>query len=170
MLRSKRLFLAAAAALAALTAPGAQACDDRAAAPPKPPAKESAKATAVTPPASAARPGAAPASTPALPRMVVTRDKETGRLRMATPGEIEAMSGSAQPQLLSTPEEPVAVTLPDGSKYLDLTGRYFSMAVARKGPDGKVVEKCVGSEKEKAEFLLGSAPAPPKPAVHADEK
>ncbi len=103
--------------------------------------------------------------------MVVTRDKETGQLRAATPEEIRALTAGPRATLLSTTESPVLTTLPDGTKSLDLGDRYFSMAVAKKGTDGRIQQRCVGSEKEEAGFLSAAAPAAPaKPVGTADEK
>jgi len=104
--------------------------------------------------------------------MVVTRDKETGQLRAATPEEIRALTAAPRATLLSTTGSPLLTTLPDGTKSLALTDRYFSMAVAKKGTDGRVEERCVGSDKEKSEFLstAGPVPAPARPVGTADEK
>lgn len=155
---SRALSLAVLAISAVLLTPSTQACDDQvAAAAPKAP--ESPK-----PPAPAA-------GAQVLPRMVVTRDKETGRLRAATADEIRTLAASPRAALLSAAESPVVTTLPDGTKLVDLTDRYFSMAVAKKGADGTIRQRCVESEKERSEFLSAAAPAAPaKPVGTADEK
>lgn len=167
---SGRLAFGILALSAALLTPSAQACDDAAAArpaSPNVPAPPDAKTTATDTKSS---PSAVPTRGPALPRVVVTRDKESGQIRLATPQEIRALAAAPRATILSTAGSPILTTLPDGTKSLALTDRYFSMAVAKKGTDGRVEERCVGSEKEKLGFLSAVPADPAKPTGAVDEK
>jgi hypothetical protein len=174
---SHRLFLAFVAVSALLLNPSARGCGDETSSASKSeakdPAEPGAKVTAKGDPKSPEPAKAAPpaARTLALPRMIVTRDRETGRIRAATAEEIRTLSAAPKATSIRSTESLPVVTLPDGSKVVDLTDRYFSMAVAKKGPDGKVRERCVESDREKSEFLSGAAlAAPAPPAAVADEK
>jgi len=174
---SRSFSFAVLAVSALLLNPSALGCDDEVSSALKREAKDpAAKRTAVTAKAASksAEPtgSAAPAAgTLALPRMVVTRDSETGRIRTATAEEIRALSATPKATSLRSTESQPVVTLPDGSKVVDLTDRYFSMAVAKKGTGGKILQRCVESDREKSEFLSAGPPAAPaQPAAAADEK
>jgi hypothetical protein len=108
--------------------------------------------------AAAAKPAAAGEA-----NMVVTRDPETGELRPATAAEREKLLGRRP---LATREHKV-VTLPDGTKMVELGEDAMSYAVARRNPDGTVSRTCV----EGAEAAAAARkPKAATPAPRAEER
>ncbi len=92
--------------------------------------------------------------------MVVTRDPETGELRNATAEERAKLFAGRAPQ--AAPAAPRVVTLPDGTKMVELGEDSMSYAVATKTPDGSVKQRCVHGAQaaEKARTAPTPAPAP----------
>lgn len=135
------------------------------AAPARPAAPESPAATASADPYAAAG-------------MIVGKDPVTGRIGKPTPeqrAEIERSAPLASPALDRSGEGLTVVHRPDGSKMVDLQGRFQEYTVVRIGPDGRKSQVCVqGPEVEAA--LAGSpaaetevAPAP-SAAPKAEER
>ncbi len=87
----------------------------------------------------------------------VAVDKQTGKLRQPTAEEAKQLIDGLTPLLNDSPEGLTAVHRNDGSVFVDLQGRFMSVAVAKIGADGKVEEKCVTSVAEVKEFLSGEA-------------
>lgn len=116
----------------------------------------SARSAAPEPPAATA--GADPH---AAAGMIVGKDPVTGRIGKPTPeqrAEIERSAPLASPALDRSGEGLTVVHRPDGSKMVDLQGRFQEYTVVRIGPDGKKTQVCVqGPEVEAA--LAGSPAA-----------
>jgi hypothetical protein len=74
----------------------------------------------------------------AVPRMVVTIDRDTGRLRPATPAERAALAASGRRVLERTGEATVIETKPDGSLHARLGPEFFRWSVASINPDGTI--------------------------------
>ena len=105
---------------------------------------------------------AAPKPAAGTANMIVTKDPETGELRPATPAEREKLLGR---QPLVAPEHKV-VTLPDGSKMVELGEADMSYAVATKNADGTVSQSCVHGAQTAAKAVASppsSAAPPPAP-------
>jgi hypothetical protein len=84
----------------------------------------------------------------AAPRMVVTIDRETGRLRPATAEERAALAAAGGRQVLARTGEATQVeTRADGSKRARLGPEFFKWAVARVKADGTVRYDCVPAGK-----------------------
>jgi hypothetical protein len=120
----KSMKLIAVVAAAFLAAPGALAGDS--------------KQAASRGEASKAAPAAEPAGKVA-PRMVVTRDRETGQLRPATAEERAALAAAAGHRVLSRTGEATTVeTLPSGRTHARLGPEYIHWSHARVNADGTV--------------------------------
>jgi len=91
--------------------------------------------------------------------IIVTKDAETGELRPATPAEREKLLGR---QPLAAREHQV-VTLPDGSKMVELGEADMSYAVATRNADGTVSQSCVHGA-QTAETAVASPPSSTAPA------
>ncbi len=72
------------------------------------------------------------------PGLVVTIDRETGRLRPATPAERAALAASGRRVLGRTGEATLVETRADGSKHARLGPEFFRWSVARVNPDGTI--------------------------------
>ena len=131
--------------------------------------------SAATEPAPAPAPASANAvAGPAMPYgsagMVVGIDPETGKLGLPSKADRAALERAANlsPALDRSEAGLVVVHKPDGSRMIDLKGRFQNYMVVRLTPDGRKTESCVeGPEVEKA--LEGAAtpsadPEPPPPS------
>jgi hypothetical protein len=78
------------------------------------------------------------ASGKTVPRMVVTVDRETGRLRPATAKERAALAASGRKVLGRTGEATAVEVRPDGSLHARLGPEFFRWSVARANPDGSL--------------------------------
>lgn len=108
-------------------------------------------------PASARAPAPAPPSPAASSGAMVGIDPETGMLGMPSP-EFRARA-SLSPALDRSMTGLTVVIRPDGSKHVDLQGRFQEYTVLRLTPDGREVEACVqGPDVDAA--LSKAAPAP----------
>jgi len=87
----------------------------------------------------------------------VAVDKQTGKLRQPTPEEAKQLIDGLTPLVNDSTEGLTAVRRDDGSLFIDLQGRFMSVAVAKAGGDGKVEEKCVTNVAEAKEFLKDDA-------------
>lgn len=108
-----------------------------------------------------AKPTAAKAGAPGGANMIVTKDPETGALRPATAAEIEKLLGPGPRPLVA--REHQVVTLPDGSKMIELGEADMSYAVATKNADGTVSRGCVHG----AEAAAKAVASPPSSAAPA---
>ncbi len=94
----------------------------------------------------------------------VSVDANSGKLRQPTPEEVQKLTESMT--MNDSVDGLTAVTLPDGGTMVDLQGRFQSVAVVKKNPDGTLAQACVESKKE-AEDFLNSKPATKKDAAPA---
>ena len=62
--------------------------------------------------------------------------------------DVERMVESVAPRVSRSTEGLPIQVRPDGTRAIDLRGRYHHVAVARKQADGSVVRMCVASEPE----------------------
>jgi hypothetical protein len=92
--------------------------------------------------------------------MIVAKDPVTGELRPATAAEREQLLGRRP---LVSPERTV-VTLPDGSVMVELGDADMSYALATRGPDGKITQRCVHGDAEARKAAATPAAATTKPA------
>ncbi len=102
-------------------------------------------ATKAAPACDSSKPAAA-AESPgkAAPRMVVTIDRGTGRIRPATAAERAALSAAGGRHVLArTGEATLVETRPDGSTHARLGPEFFHWSVARVKADGTVSYDCV---------------------------
>jgi hypothetical protein len=105
------------------------------------------------------KPPAAKAGASGAANMIVTKDPETGELRPATAAEIEKLLG---PKPLVAREH-LVVTLPDGSKMVELGEADMSYAVTTKNADGTFSQGCVHGA-EAAAKAVASRPSSAAPA------
>jgi hypothetical protein len=82
------------------------------------------------------------ASAPGSAGMIVGLDPETGELGMPTPEQLQELKLAEDPMNWSD-EGLVVEVHPDGSKSIDVKGRFTEYSVVRMGPDGKLVFDCV---------------------------
>lgn len=86
----------------------------------------------------------------------------SGKLRQPTPEEVQALTESLT--LNDSVEGLTTKKVANGATAVDLQGRFQSVAIAKKNPDGSISESCVQSKKE-AEDFLNSKPAAKKDAA-----
>lgn len=73
--------------------------------------------------------------------------------RNMSPEELQQLESAIAPALSQSAEGLVVKDGPDGSKYVNLEGRFQSVAIAKVGSDGKVQTQCVTNMNEAQEFL-----------------
>ncbi len=98
---------------------------------------------------------AKPAASSGSSSLRVARDPETGALRPLTPEETRRLLGRRP--LAKT--QPQVVTLPDGTRMMQLGPEHALLSVARKNPDGTITTSCIHGTDE-ARAFLEAAPAP----------
>lgn len=82
------------------------------------------------------------ASAPGSAGMIVGFDPETNQLGMPTAEQLQELKLLENPKNWS--DEGLVVEIrPDGSKSIDVQGRFMEYTVVRMGPDGKLVYDCV---------------------------
>jgi hypothetical protein len=91
----------------------------------------------------------------------VAVDANSGKLRQPTAQEVQQLTESLT--LNDSVEGLTPTTTPDGGMMVDLQGRFQSVAIAKKNPDGSLAQACVESSKQAADFLK-SKPAEKKDA------
>ncbi len=92
-------------------------------------------------------------------------DPATGKLRAPSPEEARAMAASLERIFSQSTQGLQAEQQADGTLKLDLRGRFMSVSLARRSPDGSVATDCTNSLQH-ALTWLGAAPAPqPRPAL-----
>lgn len=100
----------------------------------------------------------------------VAVDANSGKLRQPTAAEVQQLTES-----LATNDSVEGLTptmTPDGGMMVDLQGRFQSIAIAKKNPDGSLAQACVESSKQAEDFLKSKtaekkAPAASKQAAPA---
>ncbi|HVG20551.1 MAG TPA: hypothetical protein VNI02_15990 [Blastocatellia bacterium] len=80
-------------------------------------------------------------------------DAKTGKLRMPTPGEVSEMIASLRSLTNRSSEGLTATTHPDGTRQVNLKGRFNSVVVARANADGTMETRCVSTLDEATAFL-----------------
>ena len=91
-------------------------------------------------------------------------DSNSGKLRQPTPEEVQALTESMT--MNDSVEGLTTKKVANGGTAVDLQGRFQSVAIAKKNPDGSIAESCVQSKKE-AEDFLNSKPAAKNDAAKA---
>ena len=76
-----------------------------------------------------------------------------------TAEELNELEAAIAPSLSQSAEGLVMKDGPEGSKYIDLQGRFQSVAIAKVGSDGKVQTQCVTNMDEAKSFLEKDKPA-----------
>jgi hypothetical protein len=105
------------------------------------------------------------AATASAQTAATSREGKTAvEVRNPTPAELKKLADQ-MPTTNEDDSDLTVVTLKDGTKYVDLKGKFQSLAVAKKNDDGTVSVKCVESEKEKAAFLNSKTKAQTKRAT-----
>lgn len=109
------------------------------------------------PEANAPSAGSAPIRT--AESMVVVRDKETGRLRKATPEEVEKLHASGRnAPVARVPVEPYEVrSRAPGSRAMAMGDAGMSYSVVRRNAKGGLDEACVTGDEAAAKFMAGAA-------------
>lgn len=92
----------------------------------------------------------------------VAVDANSGKLRQPTPEEVQKLTESLT--MNDSVEGLTPRTLSNGGTAVDLQGRFQSVAIAKKNPDGSISQSCVENKKE-AEDFLNSKPAAKKAAI-----
>ncbi len=92
----------------------------------------------------------------------VAVDANSGKLRQPTPEEVQKLTESLT--MNDSVEGLTPRTLSNGGTAVDLQGRFQSVAIAKKNPDGSISQSCVESKKQ-AEDFLNSKPAAKKDAI-----
>lgn len=80
-------------------------------------------------------------------------DAKTGKLRMPTPEEVSQMIASLSSLTNRSTDGLTATTHPDGTRQVNLKGRFNSVVVARANADGTMETRCVTTMDEATEFL-----------------
>jgi hypothetical protein len=83
----------------------------------------------------------------------ITIDAKTGRLRKPTPEETKELVDSLRSLTNRSSKGLTAVTRPDGTRQVNLQGRFGNAVIARPNPDGTMETRCVTTFEEAAEFL-----------------
>lgn len=98
----------------------------------------------------------------------VSIDPATGKLRAPSPEEARAMTASLERIFRQSTQGLQAEQRSDGSLKLDLEGRFLSVSLGRRNPDGSVTTDCTNSLQHALKWL-GAAPAPqPRPALERE--
>jgi len=95
--------------------------------------------------------------------MKAYKDQETGKLRKATPEELQEEAQSTP--RANDPAGASVVVTPGGRKSATLDESFMSYAVVRKGTDGKLDTMCVTGESQAQQALKGALT--PKEHGHA---
>ena len=104
----------------------------------------------------------APSAAAATPRttesMVVVRDKETGKLRRATPEEVEKLhaSGRNAPAARASVEPYEVRSRVPGSRAMAMGDAGMSYSVVRRNAKGGLDEACVTGDEAVAKFMSGA--------------
>ena len=93
------------------------------------------------------------------------KDKDTGRLRPATPEELEAIAAETPAAAQQPDTQGTFVQLSSGAIMMDLGESAMSYSVVRKGADGRVDMQCVTGAEAASKAM--SAKLAPKEHNHA---
>jgi hypothetical protein len=80
---------------------------------------------------------------PAVPKVIVAIDPQTGRLRAPTPEERRALMEKSRRSLALFAGRTVVETDPDGRKRAHLGPEFFRWSLVRKNPDGTLTFDCL---------------------------
>ena len=80
-------------------------------------------------------------------------DSETGGLRGLSTEEARVLVESLIGTLNQSDAGLTPAVLPSGARIVNLDGRFESAALAKMGPDGKIVTECVTTKEEAERFL-----------------
>jgi hypothetical protein len=83
----------------------------------------------------------------------IVKDQATGQVRMPTQSEVDAMVAQISSLTNSSTDGLQAKTLANGTKQLNLQGRFQEVVIARANTDGTMETRCVSSVEEAAAFL-----------------
>lgn len=99
-------------------------------------------------------------------------DSETGDLRGLTTDEARALIENLIGTLNHSDAGLTPTVLPSGARIVNLDGRFEAAALAKTGPDGKVVTECVTTKDEAERFLTDTPVSTPAttPTVPALEE
>jgi hypothetical protein len=95
-------------------------------------------------------------------------DPQTGDIQPLTPQEAEKLAAGLKPMLNRSTEGLTPMQHADGSKTVDLQGRFRNVTVARVNKDGSVTQSCVDNPRAAGAFfgidpkLIESAPDQPR--------
>jgi hypothetical protein len=101
-------------------------------------------------------------STPAhsvVAGQTVAIDKATGKLRQPTPEEAKVLAAGIAKLTSRSTDGLVVKHHPNGSKSIDLQGRFQSVSVAKVDANGNVDETCVTNTKQAEDFLTAKLAA-----------
>lgn len=83
----------------------------------------------------------------------IVLDKTTHQVRLPNDAELQAMVDQISSLTNRSTEGLQAKTRPDGTKQINLQGRFNEVVIARANPDGTMETRCVESIEEAAAFL-----------------
>ena len=83
----------------------------------------------------------------------IVLDQATKQVRMPTDSEVAAMVAQISTLTNTSTDGLKAVTLANGTKQLNLQGRFQEVVIARANADGTMETRCVSSMEEAAAFL-----------------
>ena len=83
----------------------------------------------------------------------IVLDQATKQVRMPTDSEVQAMVASISSLTNRSTEGLQAKTLANGTKQLNLQGRFQEVVISRANADGTMETRCVESMEEAAAFL-----------------
>ena len=93
-------------------------------------------------------------STTTAESMVVVRDKDTGRLRHATPEEMEKLIASGRnAEAARAPVEPREIRARPGQRAMALGDAGMTHQVVRRNAKGGIDETCVDSDEAASKFM-----------------
>ena len=107
-----------------------------------------------------AAPATGTATTTTAASMIVVRDKQTGKLRRATPEEMEKLIASGRnAQAARAPVEPYEIRARAGQRAMALGDAGMSNQVARRNAQGGIDEVCVTGDEAVAKAMSSSTKA-----------
>lgn len=83
----------------------------------------------------------------------VAIDAQTGRLRQPTPEEARKLAEGMKAYLNRSAVGLTVREHPNGMKSVNLQGRFQSIAIAQRGSDGNITQRCVTSQQEAKQAL-----------------
>lgn len=95
-------------------------------------------------------------------------DRDSGELRAPTREELQELAAAARAYVSQSTEGLARRVRSDGAVGVDLEGRFQSIAIARRAPDGSAEVECATSPADLERIL--AAPAAPETRPAAEEK